>query len=135
MGVPPSSTSTPDQQPSASGAGGRLQGDGLVGPVDEVGAGGVPPVDAVVDGGLRVVLVEEVVDPVPLADAVGVVEPACGRDEVEAGAVRVGLGACDESPGAGGQGMGQFGHAEPWSSRVSRGSADSAWLAAVAGGR
>ena len=61
----------------------------MVDPVHEVGAGGVPPLDAVPVGPVRVELVEDVVAPLPVDGAVDVVHPGGGRREVPGRPVRV----------------------------------------------
>lgn len=71
------------------------------------------PLDAVVERALGVVLVEEVIGAVPLAHAVGIVEPTGRGNEVEARPERVGLGAGNQFVlGNGGERVGQFSHAE-----------------------
>ncbi len=63
--------------------------DRMVLPVEEVVARRVPPVDGVVVGTARVVLIEDVVRAVPLDETVRVVQPVRGRREVVARAVVV----------------------------------------------
>lgn len=70
----------------------RQEGDRLVGPGDHIDASRVTPVNTVVNGRVRVVLVEQVIDALPLAKSVGIVERATGSREVRAWALRVGFG-------------------------------------------
>ena len=72
----------------------RVQGQGHVLPVDQVGTGGVAPVLAPVLG--RIGLVKKVVAALPIAEPVGVVERALWIDVVVLGPVRV---ACQSIPG------------------------------------
>jgi hypothetical protein len=60
----------------------RGQGDWKVRPMHQVCTGCVAPLDLVVVGPERIVLVEHVVHPSPLDQAVGVVHPVGGRQEV-----------------------------------------------------
>ncbi len=65
----------------------RVQGQGQILPVDQVGTGGVAPVLAPVLG--RIGLVKKVVAALPIAEPVGVVERALWIDVVILGPVRV----------------------------------------------
>ena len=67
----------------------RRQRHRMVDPVHEVGAGGVPPLDAVPVGSVRVELVKDVVAPLPVDGAVDVVHPGGGRGEVPGRPVRI----------------------------------------------
>jgi hypothetical protein len=83
-------------------AGGGGEGDGEATPVDHIGTGGVGPVHVSPGGGVGVVLVEHVVLAAPVDGGAGVVHPAAGGEEVEAGALGiVGCGVV----GSGGKGV------------------------------
>ena len=60
----------------------RREGDGQVGPVDEIVTDGVPPVDAAPEGAFWVVLVKEMLPATPGDHAVGVVHPVGRRQEM-----------------------------------------------------
>ena len=90
------------------------QGDREVLPVHEVAADGVAPVHGPPDGFLGVVLIEEVVLPVVIHHAVGVVHPVFGGREVDLRAVHfvegqgvgrgsIGVGRCVLVARAGGE--------------------------------
>jgi len=74
-------------------AGGRLEGDGQICPVNQVRADGVAPVHVGMVSPVRVVLVEQVYLAVPLDKTVGVVHPVGGRQKMIARALMVVLEA------------------------------------------
>lgn len=66
---------------------GRGEGDRMMLPVGEIGAGDMAPVDVRVDRGIRVVLEEQVVAVPPTERPIGVVDPVRGRTDPEPGGV------------------------------------------------
>lgn len=69
-----------------------LERDRLLGPMHEVGAGGVPPVDIVIRSErMRVALEEQMVDASVVHRSVDVVHPPVGRTEVELTSERLGV--------------------------------------------
>ena len=88
---------------SVGAVGGGGEGDGLAGPVDHVGTGGVGPVHVSPDGSVGVVLVEHVVLAAIVNGGAGIVHPAAGGEEMEAGAVGIVRGG---AVGWGGEGLG-----------------------------
>ena len=104
VGTPPSSVTTPVQQPYSSGPPPlRAQRHRVLLPAHQVRGADVAPGDPVVPGGLRVVLEEDVVAAVDVADAVGVVDPALGGARVEAREGGVGVGGGDVVEADGGE--------------------------------
>ena len=67
----------------------RRDGDGQLLPVDEISAYGMPSVHIGVVGTIGIVLEEELVTTLPVDDAVGVVHPVGGGEEVILRAVEV----------------------------------------------
>lgn len=58
-------------------------------PVDQVAADGMAPMNFLVRGTVGIVLVEQVILALPMDEAVGVIHPVGGRQEVVLGAMRV----------------------------------------------
>ncbi len=80
----------PAEAAFAVGSAGRgSQRNGLMVPVDHVGADGVAPVHVAPHRGVRIELVEEVVLALPPDGSVGIVHPVVGRKQVAGGAQRV----------------------------------------------